>query len=141
MPDPAGSVLVIEDDADIRMLLGSRLERLGYSVRAVDSGEAGVAAAIAEPPELVILDILLPGIDGWEVARRLRAHPRTAMVPLVIASIVEPQAEDHLVQASGYLVKPFNAQQVESVVTRVVGAHRPTTVNRNPTRTHTEEAR
>jgi CheY-like chemotaxis protein len=113
-------ILVIEDDADIRALLQSRLERLGYEVQAVGTGEEGVAAAVADPPALIMLDILLPGIDGWEVARRLRANPATATVPVVIASIVEPATETDRLQASGYLVKPFTARQVESIVHKVV---------------------
>jgi CheY-like chemotaxis protein len=131
-----GSILVIEDDDDIRGLLASRLERMGYQVRSVASGEDGVEAAIEEPPHLVMLDILLPGIDGWEVARRLRANPTTAAVPLVIASIVEPSM-DHQghpgdpdeaadsgdpVEATAYLAKPFTARQVEAVIARIVGS-------------------
>ena len=113
-------ILVIEDDADIRALLRSRLERLGYEVRTAGTGEEGLAAAIADPPRLIMLDILLPGIDGWEVARRLRADPVTATVPVVIASIVEPQTESDRLHANGYLVKPFTARQVESIIHKVV---------------------
>jgi CheY-like chemotaxis protein len=132
------SILVIEDDEDIRGLLSLRLERMGYQVRSVASGEDGVEAAIKEPPHLVMLDILLPGIDGWEVARRLRANPATAAVPLVIASIVEPtrdlgnlgdQEEDPSapggrlpVEANAFLAKPFTARQVETVIARIVGS-------------------
>ena len=128
-----GSILVIEDDEDIRGLLASRLERMGYQVRAAASGEDGVEAAIEEPPHLVMLDIMLPGIDGWEVARRLRANPATAAVPLVIASILEPSGEpgdpdDPLsVEANGFLAKPFTARQVETVIDRIVGSTPPTT--------------
>jgi DNA-binding response OmpR family regulator len=113
-------ILVIEDDTDIRALLRSRLERLGYEVRTAGTGEEGLAAAIADPPRLIMLDILLPGIDGWEVARRLRADPVTATVPVVIASIVEPQTESDRLHTSGYLVKPFTARQVESIIHKVV---------------------
>jgi Response regulators consisting of a CheY-like receiver domain and a winged-helix DNA-binding domain len=75
-----------------------------------------------------MLDIMLPGIDGWEVARRLRANPATAAVPLVIASILEPSAEpgdpdDPLsVEANAFLAKPFTARQVETVIDRIVGS-------------------
>jgi CheY-like chemotaxis protein len=120
MTESGGSALVIEDDPDIRALLVSRLQRLGFRVRTAESGEIGMREALAEPPNLIMLDILLPGIDGWEVARRLRGDPRTAQVPLVIASIVEPGAESEPFAADGYLVKPFSAKQVEDVVTRVV---------------------
>jgi CheY-like chemotaxis protein len=123
-----GSILVIEDDEDIRGLLASRLERMGYQVRAAASGEDGVEAAIQEPPHLVMLDIMLPGIDGWEVARRLRANPATAAVPLVIASILEPSAElgdpddPFSVEANAFLAKPFTARQVQTVIDRIVGS-------------------
>jgi CheY-like chemotaxis protein len=114
-------VLVIEDDADIRALLASRLTRLGYPVRTAASGEAGLDAALAELPLAILLDLQLPGIDGWEVARRLRADPATHDVPLIVASVVEPGPEPADVRTSAYLTKPFTARQVETTVIRVAG--------------------
>jgi DNA-binding response OmpR family regulator len=114
------SVLVIEDDADIRNLLVTRLARLDYRVSAVPTGEAGLEAARADPPDLVLLDLLLPGIDGWEVARRLRAEPCTARVPVLVVSIVDDDAGDG-VEVMGRVAKPFRARDVESMVLALIG--------------------
>jgi DNA-binding response OmpR family regulator len=116
----AMSVLVVEDDEDIRNLLVTRLGRLGYGVTAASTGEAGLAEALAAPPDLVLLDLLLPGIDGWEVARRLRAEPSTARVPVLVVSIVDEGAGAE-VGAVGHLTKPFRARDVESMVRALIG--------------------
>jgi CheY-like chemotaxis protein len=121
-----GPVLVVEDDGDIRDLLLSHLARLGYEVRGVPTGEAALQVAAAERPSLVVLDILLPGIDGWEVARRLRVEPGLAGVPVVIASILDPPpAGDAPVEPAGYLVKPFRAAQLGELTARLLGCTGP----------------
>jgi DNA-binding response OmpR family regulator len=117
MPRSSASVLVIEDDADLRELYLARLRQAGYRVRGAASGSAGIAAAAADPPALVILDLLLPDMDGWDVARALRADPATAQVPVLIASIVDQQRQ---VQISGYLVKPFGAGRLRSAVAEIL---------------------
>jgi CheY-like chemotaxis protein len=123
-PSPEGSspVLVVEDDADTRALLVARIERLGYRVRAVSTGEDALAAAsVGAVPRLVVLDLLLPGIDGWEVLRRLRADPRTAFVPVVVASILDPVDARASLHAS-YLVKPYRKKEFERVVRHLAGS-------------------
>src|SRR5215212_5102028 len=70
-------VLVIEDDPDVSALLKRHLTVLGCHVTVADSGESGLVLAFADPPDMVIIDMLLPGIDGREVIRRLRADERT----------------------------------------------------------------
>ena len=120
MSSSSRSVLVIEDDRDLRELYVARLQGLGYSVRTAGTGGAGLDAALADPPELVILDLVLPDMDGWEVARRLRANANTAAVPVLVASILEDD-EDEEVEISGYLVKPFGARELRTIVTRIAG--------------------
>jgi DNA-binding response OmpR family regulator len=114
------SVLVVEDDEDIRNLLVTRLSRLGYCASAAATGEDGLAAALAEPPDLLLLDLLLPGIDGYEVARRLRRSPQTARVPVLVVSIVD-DGDDHEVGVVGHLKKPFRARDVEAMVLALIG--------------------
>ena len=72
------SVLIVEDEEDIRELLSYTLLREGYQVAAVASGEEALAVAEANMPDLVILDLMLPGLDGLTVCRKLRANPKTA---------------------------------------------------------------
>jgi adenylate cyclase len=116
-----GVVLVVEDDYDIRGLLRHRLARWPFEIAEAASGEAALEIARARRPALVVLDILLPGIDGWEVLRQLRSDPALADVPVVIVSIVDDPGEDDRPVVQGYLQKPFRAAAVNRVFEAFLG--------------------
>jgi hypothetical protein len=78
-----GSILVVDDLVENRELLSRRLSRLGYSVKSVESGERALEAIADTPADLILLDILMPGLDGIEVLRRLKADPTTRHIPVV----------------------------------------------------------
>lgn len=85
----SGSVLIIDDDAKARQLACEAVSKglpPGYTIRTAEGGEAGLAAMLAEPPNLVILDLMMPDLDGFEVLDRMRADERTRQVPVVILS-------------------------------------------------------
>lgn len=112
-------VLVIEDDSDVSALLKRHLSGLGCSVVIADTGEEGLDLAFADPPDMVIIDVLLPGIDGREVIRRLRADERTRKCHLVASSVLDP--EDLVELATDELLaKPFR----QSSVARMVDSYR-----------------
>jgi DNA-binding response OmpR family regulator len=117
--DHEAPVLVVEDDDDVRKLVMIRLERLGFPVRGAATGEAGLESAQAEPPQLLLLDIYLPGIDGWEVLRRLRENEQLARTPVLVISVRDPNGDPF--EVDGYLVKPFRAAEIEAMVTRIMG--------------------
>jgi DNA-binding response OmpR family regulator len=117
--DHEAPVLVVEDDDDVRKLVMIRLERLGFPVRGAATGEAGLESAQAEPPQLLLLDIYLPGIDGWEVLRRLREDEQLARTPVLVISVRDPNGDPF--EVDGYLVKPFRAAEIEAMVTRIMG--------------------
>src|SRR4051794_14034949 len=79
-------VLLVEDNDVNREMLRKRLERRGFVVLEATSGERGLEVAQAEKPDAVVMDLGLPGIDGWETTRRLRAEPATAAMPVVVLS-------------------------------------------------------
>jgi CheY-like chemotaxis protein len=110
-----GPVLLVEDDADIRSLLRDRLARWPYEVVEAASGEAALEIAAVRRPALVVLDIILPGIDGWEVLHRLRSDAKLADVPVVVVSIVDDPGEEDRPAVQGYLQKPFRAATVNRV--------------------------
>jgi len=83
------SVLVVEDEEDIRKLLSYTLLKEGYEVAGVASGEAALASAESQPPDLVLLDLMLPGVDGLTVCRQLRRSPRTAGAAIVMLTTDE----------------------------------------------------
>ena len=77
-------VLVVEDEADIRELVSYNLTKAGYQVTGVVTGEEALAAVETDPPDLVVLDLMLPGMDGLTVCRRLKKDPKTASIPIVM---------------------------------------------------------
>ncbi|MEU4496499.1 response regulator [Streptomyces sp. NPDC023998] len=104
-------VLVIEDDLDVSALLKRHLSGLGCQVAMADTGEEGLELAFADPPDMVVIDILLPGIDGREVIRRLRADSRTSKCHLVVSSVLDQQDLSELA-VDEMLAKPFRRSSV-----------------------------
>src|SRR5690242_17713872 len=123
MPDPdapptGGHALVIEDEQDVLDLLGAHLGRLGYRVTGAASGERGLELARADPPDVVVLDVLLPGIDGREVVRQLRAEPETRDCAIVLCSVLDRRDLDEI-DADAVLTKPFGRAAVARVVEEI----------------------
>jgi signal transduction histidine kinase/DNA-binding response OmpR family regulator len=107
---PGSTVLVIEDDPGAVRLLRTYLEGEGYVVEVATDGEAGIAAARANPPGAIILDVLLPGIDGWEVLRRLKVDPSLRDVPVMVATVVDERNVAMNLGAVDYFVKPVRRE-------------------------------
>ena len=87
------TVLLVDDDANIRKMTSVRLEREGYRVLTASSGEQGLMLALAERPDVILLDIAMPGMDGREVFARLKADASTKDIPVILLTVVFP-AED-----------------------------------------------
>jgi adenylate cyclase len=107
-----GTILVVDDQEENRELLCRRLSRLGYSVQLADSGQHALESIAANPADLILLDILMPGLDGIEVLHRLKADPRTQHIPVIMLSSADQI--DTVVRcihlgADDFLPKPFNA--------------------------------
>jgi putative two-component system response regulator len=112
---PAPTVLVVEDDAANRVLLTRLLERAGYRPVTADDGPSGLAAAFELAPDVVLLDVVLPGMDGLEICRRLRADPRTVALPVVL--LTGRTSVDDVVAgldagADDFLSKPFHEAEL-----------------------------
>ncbi len=104
-------VVVVEDDKDILELITHNLEREGYEVTGAATGEDGVDAVRSRKPDLVLLDLMLPGIDGLEVCRRLKADPDTAHIPVVMVSAKGEETDIVTgleLGADDYVTKPFS---------------------------------
>jgi CheY-like chemotaxis protein len=104
------SVLVIEDDPGAVRLLRTYLEAEGYEVVVAPDGEAGLAAARASVPAAIILDVLLPGIDGWEVLRRLKVDAQLRDIPVVVATVVDERNVAMSLGAVDYFLKPVRPE-------------------------------
>jgi signal transduction histidine kinase/CheY-like chemotaxis protein len=101
-------VLVIEDDPSAVRLLRTYLETDGYGVRVARDGPSGLAEARARPPVAIVLDILLPGTDGWEVLREFKADPALRDVPVIIVSVVDERGLGLALGAVDYFLKPVD---------------------------------
>ncbi|MEM6422507.1 MAG: response regulator [Pseudomonadota bacterium] len=128
MEPERGRVLLAEDEASIVASLRFLLGRAGFQVEVETDGERVVARALDAPPDLLVLDVMLPGIDGFEALRRLRADPRCAALPIVMLT-AKGQREDRetatRLGANAFITKPFANADVVNAVTRLVRAPAP----------------
>lgn len=116
-----GYILVVDDEPAIVTVVRERLERDGFSVRAAASGEEALAETETHPPELIVLDVMLPGIDGFEVLRRLRQ--RGSAVPVIVLTARDEDVDKIVgleLGADDYLVKPFNPRELTARIRAVL---------------------
>lgn len=110
------SLLIVEDDLDVAEMLEAYFRAQSYDVHVANLGEEGVALCVEKHPDLVLLDIRLPDIDGYEVAIRLRNHRRTQNIPIIF--LTEKRTRDDRLQglelgADDYITKPFDVQELK----------------------------
>jgi DNA-binding response OmpR family regulator len=116
-------VLIVEDEPDIRGLLAFHLEREGYQVVKSSTGADALRQVRARPPDLVLLDLMLPEMDGLEVCRRLRQDPATAPLPIVMLTAKGEEVDRVLgleLGADDYIVKPFSPKEVVARIRAVL---------------------
>jgi len=105
------TVLVVDDHEDNRRILRDLLRSAGYEVLEATTGEDGVAAARARTPDLILMDIQLPGIDGYEATRRIKADEAARRIPLIVVTSYALSGDDAKALAAGadaYVAKPFS---------------------------------
>ncbi|MBE9509045.1 MAG: response regulator [Chloroflexi bacterium] len=115
----AQKILVVDDDLDSVKLVGMMLQRRGYEIIAAQSGAQALAKAQAENPDLVILDIMMPDVDGYEVCRQLRANPATADLPIIMFTakiLVSDKMTGFQAGVDDYLTKPIRPDELASRV-------------------------
>lgn len=118
-----GTVLVIDDEKDLIELVRYNLEKDGYDVVGAPDGEGGLEIALAHHPDLVVLDVMMPGTDGLEVCRRLRADARTARLPVIMLTAKAAEADRVVgleMGADDYLVKPFSPRELVARIKAVL---------------------
>jgi CheY-like chemotaxis protein len=115
-----GSVLIVEDDPDLLSMVVLVLEGAGYHVHTAREGGKGLASVAAEVPALILLDMRMPGMDGWEFARvfRQRYDYRVPIVVLTAAENAQKRAEE--IGAEAYLGKPFDIDRLLDIVEKYV---------------------
>jgi CheY-like chemotaxis protein len=112
-------ILVIDDSELIRQASRLGLARGGFDVETAEDGELGVAAAHADPPDAILLDLTMPGIDGAETLRRLRTHDALARVPVVLMTASTEEAAQQ--PADGVIAKPFSPLAIADLLRAELG--------------------
>ncbi len=118
-----GQILVVEDEPDIRDLVVLHLTREGFRCRTAGNGAEALREARAARPDLVVLDLMLPGMDGLEVCRRLRAEPATAGVPIIMLTAKADEVDRVVgleLGADDYVAKPFSPKELVARVRAVL---------------------
>lgn len=118
-------VLCVDDNDTNRYLIETIMERAGFTVCSAADGEAGVAAAKAEQPDLILMDVQMPGIDGFEAARRIKAAAETGHIPVIALSAHEAADKAEEISASGcdaYFTKPLNFSALVEEAHRLTNA-------------------
>ena len=108
-------ILLVEDNEMNRDMLSRRLERKGYSVAIAVDGQQGVEMAQADPPALILMDMSLPVLDGWEATRRLKADERTKLIPIIALTAHAMQGDEQKAKEAGcddYDVKPVELSRL-----------------------------
>jgi DNA-binding response OmpR family regulator len=116
-------VLVIDDEADVRLLYRVNLRHAGYEVLEADDGERGIEAALEHLPDAVVLDLMMPRVDGFEVLRVLRAEPASYDVPVLVLT-ADSRVDDHRIcfelGADEVITKPFMPEALTEGITRLL---------------------
>lgn len=117
-------ILVIEDELNIQKLVKANLTAGGYQVLVAANGEEGLRLAQAEYPNLILLDLMMPGMSGWDVLMVLKTNQKLRKIPVIIMTAAVPEGEEYKIRsmrAAGYLVKPFSIDELLRQVKQVLG--------------------
>jgi two-component system cell cycle response regulator DivK len=116
-------ILIIEDHGDMRELLTWQIELMGFIPITAKRGSEGIEKALSEKPELIIMDIMMPGMDGWQATREIRAHAEMKDIPILAATAMFRDADlKNCLDAgcNGYIVKPFTFQELQGKVRELI---------------------
>ena len=113
-------VLVVEDDTKTAEIIGSYLRKSGYDVTITHNGKLGLRAALEDPPDLVVLDLLIPALDGLQVCQALRAHSAVPIIMLTALSTEQDKLMGLDMGADDYLTKPFSPRELVARVRAVL---------------------
>jgi CheY-like chemotaxis protein len=121
----SASILVVDDDPEIVSMLSTRLVARGYRVSTASDGRAAIERAKRELPDLVLLDVMMPGKSGWEVARALKQDPVTQSIKIVMVTAIGENVNamtSPLYGADAHIDKPFEFERLERVIADLLGS-------------------
>ena len=112
-------ILVVEDHEDNRQILRDLLSSVGYEMLEADNGEQGVAAAVAERPDLILMDIQLPILDGYEATRRIKSDPELRGIPIIVVTSYALSGDEDKARTAGcdaYVAKPYSPRKLLATI-------------------------
>ena len=118
-----GRILIVDDESAIRLICRVNLDSVGFDTLEAPDGETALALARAEQPDLILLDVMLPGINGWGVARELAAAPETREIPVLFLSARSDRSDEargYELGGVGYVTKPFDPDELTERVRDVL---------------------
>ena len=108
-------ILIVDDHPDMRKVLQTQIELMGFAGITAKNGKEGIEAAIAEKPDLIMMDFMMPEMDGWEATRILRATTETKEIPIIaVTAMIRPSDLQSCIEAgcNDYIVKPFRSEEL-----------------------------
>jgi len=125
IPEPK-KILVIDDEGDLLKLARARLEASGYKILTLESGSGALELTKRERPDLILLDIVMPGENGCDICRKLKADPVTRGIPVIVFTAYYPEEEyvktnSEEMGADDYILKPFEAQTLLAKIRYLIG--------------------
>lgn len=118
------TILVIDDEEDLRLLISLIAESAGYQVLQACDGITGLQIIAEQSVDLVVLDVMMPGIDGWEVCRQIKGNMETRHIPVIILTVrnrpIDKVVGTEVVHADGYLTKPFERIDLLAAIARLL---------------------
>lgn len=122
-------ILIIDDEYEMRELIAVSLERkLGAQTLLAKNGQLGLEIALEKSPDLIVLDMKMPRMDGWMTARLLRAHPKTAQIPILALTSASEHRDRHRALEAGcdeYMLKPFSPQKLIRTIETILSPDAP----------------
>jgi len=120
-------IIYVEDDPEIIDLVSLILGKNGYEVTGVYNGREGLQRIIDEKPDLVLLDLMIPDLDGWEIYRQLKTHESTCDIPVIIITAKSQPIDQvigiHIAKVDAYICKPFHPQEILDNIQKVLEIH------------------
>ncbi|BCY18829.1 MAG: response regulator transcription factor [Chloroflexi bacterium] len=117
-------IIYIEDDSDMIDLVSLILTRRGFSVKGADGGVKGLEMVLADVPDLVLLDLMMPDLDGWDVYQQMKAQSKTRNIPVIVIT-AKAQAIDRVLglriaKVDDYICKPFSPNELIASIDRII---------------------
>jgi len=114
-------ILAVDDERHMLRLIEYNLSSSGYEVVTASNGSEALEKALNEKPDLILLDIKMPGMDGYEVCRELKNNPATSQIPIIFVSVMADDEKTKALGASSYILKPFSPDVLLKEIREVMG--------------------